>query len=138
MKVLVTGSHRYRGSPRPIVQVLEAVHEKSPVGVLVEGGAAGIDTISRIWGLSKGIQVREYTADWTNFGTRAGSIRNQDMLDFEHFHRSCSCLNGVQHSLCDGPIDLGLAFPEPDYSVGTWDMLDRLQRAGIPHEVYPL
>lgn len=127
-KLLVTGSHRYTGSYANVVDVLEQYGRWATI--LVVGDANGVDEIARRWGMQKGLDVRRYFANWADYGASAGPIRNQQMINEEHDHITCS------HKPCDkGPIDFGLAFPEEETSVGTWDMVDRLRTAGISHVV---
>lgn len=88
---------------------------------IVHGAARGADRLSVLAALSLGIKdIRAYPAQWDIHGKSAGHKRNQKMLDVEH--------------LPADPFDVVLAFPLPD-SIGTWDMVNRAKKAGIPVEV---
>lgn len=130
MKALVTGSHRYSGSPAPIITMLDGL--LGNCAILVVGDAKGIDDIAVGWAYARNKEVRKYRANWDVHGLQAGPIRNQEMIDFEHHHMpGCSRF----HAPCDQqPIFTALAFPGED-SIGTWDMVNRLQVAGIGHTV---
>src|SRR3990167_3968368 len=81
--------------------------------IVIEGGARGVDRQARGVAESAGVAGGKYPAGWGAHSRAAGSIRNQQMLDTG--------------------IDLVLAFPGPD-SRGTWDMVRRAERAGVPVE----
>jgi hypothetical protein len=60
------------------------VHAAHPIGVLVTGGATGVDTLAGDW--ATGVFLREgrpqlevHPADWDTHGKSAGPIRNQEM-----------------------------------------------------------
>ncbi len=76
-RILVTGSRDWTD----FAAIVEALRDrKAPGAVLVEGGARGADrlaaTIWRAWGLT----VEEHRADWDRHGSRAGYLRNQEMI----------------------------------------------------------
>ena len=73
----------------------------------------GADFLAAEWAranASKGVELREYPADWARHGRAAGPIRNQQMLDEE---QPCAVV----------------AFPGKR---GTKDMKDRAKAAGVP------
>ncbi|MEJ8814914.1 DUF2493 domain-containing protein [Variovorax ureilyticus] len=79
MRVLVCGGHRYDDWAF-IVSVLDRVHARRPLTLLIEGGATGADNLARRWALARGIEVATYRADWDRYQHRAVSIRNAQML----------------------------------------------------------
>lgn len=79
MKLLVTGGREWRDGGF-VSRQLWAIHRKTPIKVLVEGGATGWDEYCRLWAESQGIEVRTYKAEWSRYGKRAGGIRNLVML----------------------------------------------------------
>ena len=110
--VLVTGSRN--------LEDYELVHEQltlirnretSKYLVVVEGGGHGADSWARHACSHLGGTPISVAANWDSFERAAGPLRNQLMLD-----------------LFD--IDEALAFPGPN-SKGTWDMVNRLKKAGI-------
>lgn len=80
------------------------------------GAARGADNLGGYVAAGLGFPVTAYAAQWSTYGKAAGPKRNQWMLD-------------------DFKPDLVLAFPTPK-SIGTWDMVDRARRAGVPVEIH--
>jgi hypothetical protein len=55
------------------------------IGVFViAGGAKGVDSVAIDWAVENWLGFKEYPADWTRYGKRAGYIRNKQMLDEGH------------------------------------------------------
>ena len=87
-----------------------------PVGTtVIQGEARGADYIAKNIALSLGFEIEGYYANWKYLGRSAGPLRNQEMLD-------------------SGKPDIVIAFPMPN-SRGTWDMVARAKRAGVPVEI---
>jgi len=77
---------------------------------IIHGGAKGADTLAgEFAGLFESIRVEVFRAEWDKYGPKAGSIRNQQMID-------------------EGRPDLVIAFPG---GAGTADMVRRARNAGI-------
>jgi hypothetical protein len=117
-RVLVCGDRRLARHERAVVRAelerLETIH--GPL-VVVEGGASGADEVAGEWAEEQPWRTRTtFRADWS-LGRQAGPLRNQTM---------------VNHG-----ADLVLAFPGPA-SRGTWDLVRRAKRAGIPVQVHPV
>lgn len=138
MKVLVTGGHLYNGTVQPIREKLTWVKHQAAARnagvVLIHGVAAGVDTYADAEGRMLGFEIRRYPAAWDLYGSIAGPLRNQEMIDKEHYHKGCA------HEQCDGPIDVCLGFPfaYKGTSAGTYDMLERAWKAGIYCDVTEL
>ena len=79
MRVLVCGG-RYYDDWTFIVNVLDSVHARQPVTLLIEGGATGADSLARRWAIARGIEVATYRANWDRYEHRAVLIRNSQML----------------------------------------------------------
>jgi len=77
---------------------------------VIAGGAPGADALAVAWAMDRGVDFREYVADWETHGRAAGPIRNQLMLE-------------------DGRPDLVVAFPG---GRGTADMVRKARTAGVP------
>jgi hypothetical protein len=107
-RIIVCGGRDYTDSDRARA-ALDAAHAKSPIAVIVHGGAPGADTIAKHWARDHGILRDEFQADWQGLGRGAGPIRNQAMAD--------SGAHGC------------IAFPG---GRDTADMHRRAQAAGIP------
>jgi hypothetical protein len=59
---------------------LSSLHGKSPIDLMIEGGALGADRIAQLWARRNKIPGRTYFADWNTHGKSAGFIRNKQML----------------------------------------------------------
>ena len=91
---------------------------------IVEGGARGADRCAGRWAArmrTQGVGWVRVRAEWERYGKRAGPIRNQAMLDYLLQGRAMGQTVGV------------LAFHDAlGTSKGTWDMVNRAQKAGVP------
>lgn len=89
--------------------------------LIIEGGCDGADIAARYWAQAKQVAWKEFPVtkdDWNKHGKAAGPIRNQQMLD-------------------EGKPDLVIAFHSNiAKSKGTWDMIKRANKAGIPVRIY--
>lgn len=61
-------------------RVLDELHEKEPIGLLVHGGADGADTLAGEWAAARGVDLTVYYANWTGHAAGAGPRRNARML----------------------------------------------------------
>lgn len=111
-RVLICGSRHYNDYESVRI-FLEKNRDR--IECVIEGGAKGADRCGRMAAESLGIPVRTFPADWNKHGKRAGPIRNQLMLDA-----------GSPHYV--------LAYPLKG-SIGTWDMINRAKRAGVPVKI---
>lgn len=80
MKFIVCGGRGYADRDR-VFSVLDAVHAKCLIHLLIEGGANGADRLSRDWAIDRGIQVATFHANWDYYKGYAGPMRNQAMAD---------------------------------------------------------
>ena len=109
MRVLVCGGRDFSDWPTAN-RVLDALHAKTPIRCIIEGGASGADEIASDWSDANDIpEHRMVRAKWSKHGRAAGPIRNQEMID------ECK-------------PDLVVAFPG---GRGTADMVRRAKAAGI-------
>lgn len=118
MRVLVCGGREFDDWALLNKTLLEVyVMNQMESMVIIEGEAKGADFLARVWAKWKDSQCREegtitsepYLADWKKYGYKAGSIRNQQMLD-------------------EGKPDIVVAFPGGG---GTADMIKRAKKAGV-------
>jgi len=79
-----------------------------PDVTVISGGAKGADRIGEDWAVNNWTKLEVYKADWATYGSRAGPIRNQQMLD--------------------SGVDFAVQFPG---GRGTADMRKRLDNAGV-------
>lgn len=113
IRVLVCGSRNWSKK-----KTIEKALSQLDVGEIIEGGARGADALAKEIAEERNIPVREYPAQWSRYGKRAGPIRNQTMID-------------------DGAPDLVLAFHDDFFnSRGTLDMVRKARKAGLPVRIY--
>jgi hypothetical protein len=113
MRVLICGDRNWASLPR-LSEVMNSYHEQAGVTLVIEGEARGADKMGAIWAESKGIPVRRFPADWSQYGRAAGPIRNQEML-----------LLGLPQIIFAFHDDL-------KNSKGTADMIRRAKKAKLP------
>lgn len=81
----------------------------SSASVIIHGGANGADRMADQWARENGIAIDVLPAEWRKFGTSAGAIRNQRMIN-------------------EGKPQFVLALPGGS---GTRDMIRRARIAGL-------
>lgn len=111
MKVLVCGGRDY-ADYEELAAVLRKINNAHGITLIIEGGAMGADFLAFQWAKEAGIPILSFKADWKRWGTAAGPVRNQQMMD-------------------EGKPDLVVAFPG---GRGTADMVGRARQHGIPVE----
>lgn len=86
MKLIIAGS---RNINLTVDQVQEAVVERwstwgvvDGVSEVVCGLARGPDLAGKEWAKSMGIPVKEFPANWEQFGRKAGALRNIEMAEY--------------------------------------------------------
>lgn len=91
-----------------VFRVLDCIHARTPIDVIIHGAALGADAAGHVWAKKNGVKTVPFPANWDEYGKRAGPLRNQQMLDF-------------------GP-ELVVAFPGGS---GTADMVGRARASGL-------
>ena len=77
MLVLITGDRKWRNEKLMRLALSTLNH----LDTIIEGEAAGADSMSRDMAKAFGIKVIQVPADWTAYGRAAGPIRNREMLN---------------------------------------------------------
>lgn len=108
MRVLVCGGRAY-GDREKVFSELHDLAEKHGWLTIINGGANGADKLAREWATLCYHGLVTIPADWQQYGTAAGPIRNTKML-------------------VSGKPDLVLAFPGGN---GTGDMVEKASIAGV-------
>lgn len=111
MRVLVCGSRDWDD----IHAIRMRLVTLDPSTEIIHGGAPGADRIAGWLAEDFDFTVREFPANWDNYGKKAGILRNLKMLD-EH-------------------PDLVIAF-QRGASRGTQHTIDSARHRGIPVEVH--
>ena len=112
--VVVTGSRRWSARH----ELNEALSEMNP-DVIVHGGAAGADALAGRWANEHGVTCIVVPALWASLGSRAGSVRNIQMLEIA---KDLQAQRGASLVV--------LAFPASD-SIGTKHCMTSAQRMGL-------
>lgn len=79
-RVLVCGGRDFADSEY-MDSVLKVIAKELGGFDLIQGCARGADIMSRDWAVKNGLKTYDFSADWDKYGKRAGSVRNQQMLD---------------------------------------------------------
>lgn len=118
--VLVTGG-RLWDDELAVSEFLDYTDQSDPISELVHGMAAGVDTMAGRWARRRGIDVKEFPANWDKYKKAAGAIRNQAMVDYlaEQKKRLAYCFV--------------VAFPG---GTGTADCTDKASKAGLSISYY--
>lgn len=111
MRILICGGRDWKDYDT-LSATLDEVHSQRHFTSVIHGNALGADYLGGVWARHNKIPVLAYPAEWNKFGTKAGPVRNQRMID-------------------EGHPDLCIAFPG---GIGTNDMVRRCKKSGI--EVY--
>jgi predicted Rossmann-fold nucleotide-binding protein len=77
--VLVCGGRDYNNKDR-VYEILDILHGREPIDLIIEGGAHGADRLARDWALDRGVQPVTFHANWHKFKAPAGPMRNKAML----------------------------------------------------------
>lgn len=77
MKVIIAGSRNLDGP-------VDLAVDKSAFNIteIVSGGARGIDKAGEVWAAGSGIPIKQFLADWDQYGKRAGFMRNDEMAEY--------------------------------------------------------
>lgn len=113
MRILICGSRDFN----EVDEILYVFENLSKDDIIIHGGARGADSIAGWIAKQRGMEVKEFPAQWKKHGRAAGPIRNQQMIN-------------------EGKPDKAYAFyKDKSKSRGTADMVRRCKKAGIPiHE----
>ncbi len=84
--------------------------------IVIHGGALGADSLASEVAEERGFAQWEFLPHWDNLGKKAGPMRNYNMLKRGEPHEALVFWDGK--------------------SRGTRDMLDRLNRASVPTQLF--
>jgi glutaredoxin 3 len=79
LRVLVCGGRDYEDREH-VFSVLDRLHARQPITLIIAGGARGADSFAKAWALTRGVLTSIKPADWARYGNRAGPVRNAEML----------------------------------------------------------
>lgn len=78
MKTIIAGSRGF-DDYEELKQIMEAFRDTTEV---VSGCAKGADTLGERWAAENNIPVKQFPADWKQYGKRAGYLRNRQMGEY--------------------------------------------------------
>jgi len=79
-RLLVCGSRAWKDKVF-LHRVLTSIAQKSGgLSFLIEGEAAGADTMAKDWAKQNHVPILAFPAKWSMHGRKAGMIRNREML----------------------------------------------------------
>lgn len=113
LRVVVTGGRKYTDRTFVYNTLDHVVHRYQRIVVIV-GSGFGADGSARDWCADRGVRCIKIEAQWKKFGSAAGPLRNQKIID-------------------EFTPGLVLAFPG---GRGTNDMVRRAKYAGVKVEDY--
>ena len=93
-------------------------HSKFNITTVVSGAASGVDLLGEKWAVRNNIPVVRFPANWKEYGTQAGPIRNDEMAKYVI-------------SQCDKPEDGGLIAIPFGQSRGTMNMISQARHYGL-------
>lgn len=78
-KILVCGGRSFSDLNK-VFEILDLIHSRRNIAVIIEGGAHGADAMARLWAESRGVHLCTVKALWERYGKAAGPKRNAAML----------------------------------------------------------
>lgn len=100
MKLLICGDRAWKDK----VAIEKVVRHFRPT-FIIQGGAAGADSLAGEVATERKIPSQQYDADWTTHDKKAGPLRNMDMLEdgkpdiVVGFHNNLMYSKGTKHML---------------------------------------
>ena len=110
-RILVAGSRGWTDN-----ELIRRVLPWSGNVIIIHGGALGADLLASEVAQERDFAQWEFLPDWDNLGKKAGPIRNGKMLKLGEPHEAFVFWDGE--------------------SRGTKDMLNRLNRANVPTQLF--
>ncbi len=115
MIVVVSGGRTFTDSVLSDIW-LNRIRSNYGISLVIEGGAAGADTLAREWATRNNVPCKTIFADWKTNGLSAGPIRNREMLK-DHSPDFVLTFPHAQLSGEGGTADMIAAAMEQGYSL---------------------
>ncbi|QIG65720.1 DprA-like DNA processing protein [Ochrobactrum phage vB_OspM_OC] len=80
--VLICGGRDYADAAK-VYDILDYIHKKVGIDVLISGAARGADMIGINWAEERGVRCLKFPANWKKYNKAAGFIRNKQMAECE-------------------------------------------------------
>jgi hypothetical protein len=81
MKTIIAGGRNYTLTDDDR-ELLDLLRYEWGITEVVSGCATGADSDGEKWARENGITVKRFSADWSEYGRRAGPIRNTKMAEY--------------------------------------------------------
>lgn len=81
MRVIIAGGRDFRDYPT-LCKVCDHVLSKSDDIEIISGTANGADSLGEKYAKERGYTLKQFPADWDEFGKAAGYIRNDEMAKY--------------------------------------------------------
>lgn len=79
MKTIIAGSRQIEDTEALEQTIKEAGWD---IEEIVSGTCRGVDVMGENWGKTNGLAVKQFPADWLQYGRTAGELRNRDMANY--------------------------------------------------------
>lgn len=80
MKVAIIGSRGFTDYKNLSIFIRKNIFPDK-IDLIISGGAKGADTLAEKFAKEYNIETLIFKPDWTNFGLKAGMIRNKDIIN---------------------------------------------------------
>lgn len=81
-KVIIAGGRDFVNWKLLLESMSSAIDDGLEITEIVSGKARGADTLGERFARLVDVPIKEFPADWTKFGKRAGFIRNKQMAEY--------------------------------------------------------
>lgn len=82
MKLIIAGSRHLNVSIEDLVDILHKFGILSQISEVVSGCAEGIDSNGELFAFTRGIDIKQFPANWDKYGKSAGPRRNLKMAEY--------------------------------------------------------
>lgn len=81
MRVIIAGSRDVEDYAL-ILEAVKASGFSSEITEVISGTARGADSLGELWAIRNKIPVKRMSANWSQYGKRAGILRNEEMAKY--------------------------------------------------------
>ncbi|QEG13619.1 putative ssDNA binding protein [Bacillus phage vB_BspM_MarvelLand] len=111
-KLVVAGSRDFNNYEYARYILDHVLQHHLPDVEIVSGKARGGDKMGELYADERGLPVKDFPANWNQFGKSAGYRRNTEMADYIGFEGGCVCFwdgksRGTKHMI-DICLDKGI------------------------------
>ena len=96
MKVIIAGGRSYSFTKLDYRKLAAFAHQHD-ITEIVSGCARGVDTEGQLWANNRKILVKQFPANWDEYGSRAGFLRNIEMAKYADTLIAFTGATGTDH-----------------------------------------